>query len=156
MRTFCRTVAVMIDVEVEVHGPFATQPRLVKIGAFAAFISFLIFGIFIPTSLAVAVIGGVGQPAANWKGTAGALALTAVMAVIGAWVNCHFLLWLRSGVLSFRARVAFVLSSVLISTVLASAAAALEMWPAVFLTACVLVLIGVLSSWALTILGGAT
>lgn len=142
----------MIESEVEVRGPFATQPLLVKIGSLAAFAAFVVFGGFIPASLAVGVIMGVGEPAASWKGTIGPLALITGMAMIGAWTNCRFLRWLSSGVLSLRTRFLFVSSTAIMSAVVASVAAALGVWPTVFLTACALVPIGLLSSWVLIML----
>jgi hypothetical protein len=146
----------MFGGHVEVRGPYSAQPSLVKAGCVAAFVAFVVFGSYIPTSTAVAVIVGVGKPAAHWTGTAGALALIAAMAAVGIWTNCRFLCWLRGGDLGFRAGCVFASACILGSAAVAFGSAALHLFSAIFLGALAAVVVGLLASWVLISVGQAT
>ena len=143
----------MTDNEAEVRGPFATQPLLVKVGTVAAFVSVTVFGVFIPTTVIVAFVGGVGQPAPHWTGTAGALAFFTALAAGGAWMACSFLRWLLGGVLGRGTRLLFVSGTVVASALVAAAAVALGVFPTVFLVAFALVVVGIVASSVLIKLG---
>jgi hypothetical protein len=139
--------------EIVVRGSFADQRRLVKIGCFIAFVAFAVFGSYIPTSLAVAVIGGVGERAADWKGTMGSLGFVAAMAVVGGWTNCRFLSWLRGGSIHAWPLCFFVSGCICCSTVVASIAVKLHVWTVMFIVAFVVVVVGLILSWVLISVG---
>jgi hypothetical protein len=48
----------------EIRGPYADQPRLIKVGMILVFAASLDFLIFVPISVGMAVFAGVGEPAA--------------------------------------------------------------------------------------------
>jgi hypothetical protein len=129
--------------DVDVRGPFETQPRLVKIGGLVLFAASVIFGIYLPTALAVAVIAGVGTPAPNWKGTAGALCFTAGLSMIGAWITCRFLRWFRGRDISLVICLACFGAGIIGSAVLSSATVAFHIWPPVTAVAIALFFLGI-------------
>ncbi len=145
--------AAMTEFDIEVSGPFSAQPLLVKMGSLMAFVAFVVFASFIPTSLAIAVIMGVGTPAPNWMGTAVALTFSGAMAAFGAWLNCRFLSWLRGSNLDFRAGCLFVSATICVSATIASVAAMLGAWPEMFLSAGSLALVCLFSSSVFTTTG---
>jgi hypothetical protein len=141
------------DMEFEVRGPYAAQPLLVKIGCWVLCYAFVVFGLFVPSSLVVAVIMGVGGPAANWQGTAGAIAFCCVYAAIGAWVSCQMVSWLRSGNNDFRGHILFLAATILIFTVISALAASIGVWQELFLSAGASVLLGIVLASILIAVG---
>ena len=58
----------MIEIggDVEVSGPYSAQSPLEKAGSLFMFSTFILFGSFVPSFVAVALIAGVGEPADHW------------------------------------------------------------------------------------------
>ncbi len=143
----------MIGSDIEIHGPYATQPALVKIGSWLLFAALLLLMEFIPISLFVAVCMAIGKPAPHWAGTVGSLAMAGAVTTLGAWINSRLLCWLLGRNLDFRTRFIFHSDTVFLSALAASVAASFQVWQEMFLLAVITGLVCMFSAWLMTLAG---
>jgi hypothetical protein len=135
--------------EAQIDGPYGRQPVLVKVASVLWFAAFLVMGISVPVSVAVAVLGGAGTPADSRAKMFGALLFLAAMLAIGAWVTAMYIGWLSGGRVGAAGRCVVLLAAAVLSAAVATVAVLLHVWPAVCAFEFALVPVAPLAGWVL-------